>query len=165
LHAFGNTGSDRVGAGWLWLIVATHHELRTYVIRYITCYAASMIVMVALDLLWLGVIAKPLYQQGIGHLMAARPNVPAAVMFYAMFPLGLMVFVLVPHESAAGWSKTVFAAALFGLFTYATYDLTNLATLKDWPVSLSIIDVLWGVFVSTVSAAAGTTVLRHFGNG
>ena len=134
-------------------------------IRYIACYAATMIVMVALDLLWLGVVAKPLYQQGIGHLMAARPNVPVAVMFYAMFPLGLMVFALVPYESPAAWGKTLFAAALFWLFTYATYDLTNLATLKDWPVSLSIIDVLWGVFVSTVSAAAGKTVLRHFGNG
>ena len=133
-------------------------------IRYIACYAATLIVMVALDLLWLGVIAKPLYQQGIGHLMAASPNVAVAILFYAVFPLGLMVFALVPHESAAEWRKTLVAAALFGLFTYATYDLTNLATLKDWPVRLSIFDILWGVFVSTVSAAAGKAVLQSFGN-
>ena len=87
--------------------------------RQLAAYAGTMIVMVGLDLLWLGVIAKPIYQQGIGHLMADKPNVPVAVLF-AVLPAG----------PVPGWGKTVGMAALFGFFAYATYDLTNLATLK-----------------------------------
>jgi uncharacterized membrane protein len=130
--------------------------------RYVAAYAATLTVMVAIDFLWLGFIAKPLYQQGIGHLMADRPNIPVAALFYAIFALGLMVFAVVPHESAAEWRKTLVAAALFGFFAYATYDLTNLATLKNWPIGVSLLDMAFGSFVSTVAAAAGKAVLDRF---
>lgn len=131
-------------------------------IKYLVAYAATAVVMVALDLLWLGIIAQPLYQQGLGHLMAAQPNVVAAVIFYAVFVLGLMVFSVAAQASTAGWSKTLGAAALFGFFTYATYDLTNLATLKSWPIGLSLLDMAWGVLVSTLSAAAGKAALNRY---
>ena len=121
-------------------------------------YAATAIVMVALDLLWLGVVARPMYQAGIGHLMAPRPNVAVALLFYAVFALGLMVFVVVP-TAATGWARTLATAALFGFFTYATYDLTNLATLKDWPLGVSLLDMAWGCTVSLFSAAAGRAAL------
>ena len=122
-------------------------------------WAATLIVMVALDLVWLGVIAKPLYRDGIGHLMAERPDVAVAMLFYAVFTLGLTVFAVLPHGGAAGWGRTLMTAAAFGFFAYATYDLTNLATLKNWPVGLSLIDMAWGTVVSVTAAAAGKAVL------
>lgn len=127
--------------------------------RQLAAYAGTLIVMVGLDLLWLGIIAKPLYQHGIGHLMADRPNVPVAVLFYALFALGLVVFTVAPAAPAPGWGRTVAMAALFGFFAYATYDLTNLATLKQWPVGLSLMDMAWGTCVSAVSAAGGKALM------
>jgi uncharacterized membrane protein len=133
--------------------------------KYLLTCLATASVMLALDLLWLGLIAKPLYQQGIGHLMAPRPNIPAALAFYAIFALGLTVFAIVPNSLAGAWSKTLGSAALFGLVAYATYDLTNLATLKQWPLGLSLIDMAWGSLISAASAAAGKTVLDRFAAG
>ena len=134
-------------------------------LKYFIAYCATVIVMIAIDLLWLGVIAKPLYQQGIGHLMAERPNLPVALLFYLLFPLGLMIFAVVPNAvdmASATWSRALVAGALFGFFAYATYDLTNLATLKGWPLGLSIIDTLWGTLVSAAATAAGKAALDHF---
>ena len=128
-------------------------------IKYLASYAASTVTMAVLDLMWLGFIAKPIYKQGIGHLMADQPNIPVAVLFYLMYPVGLVVFAIAPTLGAAGWGKSAVLGALFGLFAYATYDLTNLATLKNWPVSLSVIDVSWGTFASAVAALAGKIVL------
>ena len=134
-------------------------------IKYFVAYTSTAVVMIALDLLWLGVIAKPIYQQGIGHLMADRPNVPVAMLFYAVFALGLMMFAVAPNGTAPEWSKTLMAAALFGLFAYATYDLTNLATLKRWPIGVSLLDIAWGSLVSAVAAAAGKVALDRFAIG
>lgn len=130
--------------------------------KYIAAYAVATVVMLAIDLLWLGVIAKPLYRAGIGHLMADSPNIPAAVLFYLMFPVGLMFFAVVPNASSSEWMPTLLAGALFGLFTYATYDLTNLATLKGWPVGLAVLDIAWGSLVSSVAAAAGKWAMGWF---
>jgi uncharacterized membrane protein len=127
--------------------------------RQLTAYLGTLIVMVGLDMLWLGLIAKPVYQQGIGHLMADKANVPAAVLFYALFGLGLVVFAVLPVGPAPGWGKTVGMAALFGFFAYATYDLTNLATLKQWPIGLSLIDMIWGTCVSAFAAAGGKVLM------
>lgn len=117
----------------------------------LVAYTAALVAMAVLDALWLGFIAKPLYQQGIGHLMADKPNLPVALLFYLIFPIGLMVFAV---QADRDWQATLVAAALFGFFTYATYDLSNLATLKGWPVGLAAIDIAWGCFISTASAAA-----------
>jgi uncharacterized membrane protein len=127
--------------------------------KQLAAYAGTLIVMVGLDLLWLGVIAKPLYQRGIGHLMADQPNVPVAVLFYALFALGLVVFAVLPAGPAPGWGKTLGMAALFGFLAYATYDLTNLATLKQWPMGLSLIDMAWGTCVSAAAAAGGKALM------
>ena len=134
-------------------------------IRYLAAYAATAAAMVAIDLVWLGVIAKPLYQQGIGHLLSDRPNVAVAVIFYALFALGLMIFAVVPNESPGRWGQALLAAALFGFFAYATYDLTNLATLNNWPLGLSLIDMAWGTAVSAAAAAAGKATLGLFAAG
>ncbi len=130
--------------------------------RFVAAYAGTATVMVILDLVWLGIIAKPLYQEGIGHLMAEQPLVPVAVVFYLLYALGVVVFAVAPQLAPAaprGWAETLGMAALFGLIAYATYDLTNLATLKAWPWKLTIIDMAWGTVVTTVSAAGGKLAL------
>jgi uncharacterized membrane protein len=127
--------------------------------KYIAAYAGTAIVMVALDMLWLGVIAKPLYQSGIGHLMAESPKIGVAVAFYLLYALGVVIFAVVPQHGGSGWGTTLLMGALFGFFAYATYDLTNLATLRDWPWRLSLIDMAWGTAVSAASAAGGKAAL------
>lgn len=130
--------------------------------KYLAAYAATIVVFAALDLLWLGLVAKSIYQQGIGHLMADRPNFMVAALFYAVFAMGLMVFAVAPGGSATAWNKTLLTAALLGFFAYATYDLTNLATLKNWPIGLSVLDMVWGTALSVVAASAGKAVLDRF---
>lgn len=127
--------------------------------KYLAAYGGTALVLIALDALWLGVLAKPLYQQGIGHLMAAAPNILVALAFYLLFPVGLLVFAVAPHTAKTSWATTLKMAALFGFFSYATYDLSNWATLKDWPWQLSLIDMAWGTLVSTASAAGGKAAL------
>ncbi len=129
-------------------------------LKILIAYAATFTVMVVIDLVWLGVIAKPWYQQGIGHLMAAEPNWLFGGLFYALFPVGLMVFAVVPGMADAGWGRTALLGGLFGFFAYATYDLTNLATLRNWPLGVALMDMAWGTGVSAVSALAGRLAMR-----
>lgn len=130
--------------------------------KLFAAYGAIFTVMLAIDLLWLGVIAKPLYQKGIGHLMSDSPNLVAAGIFYVIFPIGLMLFAVAPFGAEPDLERVLISAAAFGFFAYATYDLTNLTLMKNWPLSLSIIDVAWGTFASAVSAGAGKLVLDKF---
>jgi uncharacterized membrane protein len=122
---------------------------------------ATLLVMAVLDGLWLGWVAKPMYQHGLSHLMAEHPNWAAAAAFYFVFVAGLLVFAVLPHVAEPGLSKTAMSAALFGFVAYATYDLSNLATLKGWPLELSLIDMVWGSALSAASATAGKAVLDH----
>ena len=121
---------------------------------YSAVYVTVLAVMLLLDVLWLGVIAADWYAEGIGHLMADVPYLPAAVVFYLLYPLGIVIFGVRPNEpmttlQAMRWG------ALFGFFAYATYDLTNLATLSDWPTSISLLDLGWGTLLSATAALAG----------
>lgn len=127
--------------------------------RYLAAYVGTALVMVLLDLLWLGVIAKPMYQRGIGHLMADKPNVAVAIFFYMLYAAGIVIFAVSPQSNGASWTTTLTMAALFGFFAYATYDLTNLATLRDWPLGLSMIDIAWGMVLSTFSAVGGKAAM------
>lgn len=127
--------------------------------KYIAGYLAAVFVIVALDMLWLGLIAKAMYQQGIGHLMAEQPRILAAVAFYVLYAAGLMIFAVMPYAQDAGWYKPVLMGALFGFFAYATYDLSNLATLRNWPVGLALVDMAWGTALSAAAAAAGKAAL------
>jgi uncharacterized membrane protein len=126
--------------------------------RSLLTYAATFVALAALDFLWLGVVAKSFYRDGIGHLMAPAPNLPAAAAFYLLYPIGLVVFAVLP--SGGDWLRALALGALFGLFCYGTYDLTNLAVLKDWPLQVTLVDIAWGAVVSAVGASAGAWVLR-----
>ena len=108
----------------------------------------ALTVFFAIDMIWLVVVAKNFYQKHIGFLM--RPDIKwiAAIIFYLLFILGLVTFVISPAVEKHSWSHALIYGALFGLITYATYDLTNLATLKDWPLLVTIVDLVWGMVLS-----------------
>jgi uncharacterized membrane protein len=115
-------------------------------------YLIALPVFFAIDMVWLGVVAKGFYRREIGSLMRSPVNWPAAVVFYLLFILGLVVFVVSPALDRDSWVRALGYGALFGLITYATYDLTNLSTIRDWPVLLTAVDLVWGtVLAATVS--------------
>lgn len=128
--------------------------------KLLLAWAATFIVMLAIDLLWLGVIAKSLYQQGMGDLMSPQPRLAAAAAFYLLYPVGLVIFAVWPGVNADSVLRAAWLGALFGLFAYGTYDLTNLAVVRNWPVGLSFIDMAWGTFASGVASAGGAAALR-----
>lgn len=124
-------------------------------LTFVKLYVIAFIVFFVIDLIWLGIVAKNLYQKQIGHLLKTDVNWIAAMVFYALFVAALVIFVLMPAVDKGTLSHAILYGALFGFITYATYDLTNLATLKDWPLSITLIDLAWGTFLglstSTVS--------------
>lgn len=130
--------------------------------KHLVAWAATFIVMIVIDLLWLGVIAKNLYAEAMGDLMSPQPRLGVAAIFYLMYPIGLVIFAVLPGVDAGSVMRAGVMGALFGLFAYATYDLTNLAVVRNWPVALSFIDIAWGTLVSGVSAAAGAYAVRWF---
>ncbi|NTW96047.1 MAG: DUF2177 family protein [Erysipelotrichaceae bacterium] len=113
-------------------------------------YGVVLVVFFTIDMVWLGVVAKGIYSKYLGYLMSPKVNWGAALLFYLLFILGLLVFVIQPALELKSVSDLLLKAALFGLVTYATYDLTNLATIKDWPVVITLIDLTWGMTLSVV---------------
>lgn len=120
-------------------------------------YAVALVVFLAVDSVWLKYIALDFYKQKIGHLIQFPPNFAAAAAFYLLFVAGILVFGVRPGQPFRTLGGVVGLAALYGFFTYATYDLTNMATLKDWPLVVTVVDMLWGSFLCAV--VAGTTFL------
>ncbi len=99
-------------------------------------------------MVWLNFVAKNFYSKQIGHLMKTDINVMAAGLFYLLFIIGLVLFVINPALEKNSWLHALLYGALFGLVSYATYDLTNFATLKDWPLLVTIVDLFWGMFLA-----------------
>lgn len=130
-------------------------------LKYAGVYLAVFLTMFIIDMVWLRVIAVSWYQQGMAEHLAESPNLVAAAAFYLLFPIGLMIFAILPVESAS-LMKVAITGALFGFFAYATYDLTAMAVLKNWPVGLSILDMAWGTLVSGVASIAGKFALDYF---
>jgi len=126
-------------------------------LTFLKLYGVSFVIFFAIDLLWLGIIAKKLYQNQIGHLLKTDVNWVAAIIFYLLFIGGLVIFVLMPAVEKGSIVQALYMGALFGLLTYATYDLTNLATMKDWPLQITLIDLAWGTFLG-----ASTSTISYF---
>ena len=133
--------------------------------KWLATYVSMLIFMLVVDIIWLSVIAKPIYQQGIGHLMAAKPNLIFAALFYLVYVFGLLRFAIKPNRAWAGVKQTFFAGASVGLLVYASYDLTNLALLKDWPLDLALLDTAWGTVLSGITASVGKIVFDRFKGG
>ena len=116
-------------------------------------YLIALPVFLAVYMIWLTLVAKNFYAKQLGFLMNKNPNLLAALIFYLIFIAGLIIFVITPALEKQSWISAVLMGAFFGLVTYSTYNLTNLATVKDWPLLVTVIDLLWGITLSaTVSA-------------
>jgi uncharacterized membrane protein len=124
-------------------------------IYYLKLYLSTLVVFFAVDMLWLGLIASSFYKKYLGYLMAPAINWLAAIIFYLLFIFGILVFVVLPGVKENSLQNTILRAALFGLITYATYDLTNLATINQWPLNVTLIDLVWGMVLSTIVSIAG----------
>jgi uncharacterized membrane protein len=132
--------------------------------RYILLWLVTIPVFFLIDLVWLGVVARDFYRSQIGSLMADPIVWWAAILFYLLSIAGIILFAVAPAIDARRWTRALALGAAFGFFTYMTYDLTNLATLAAWPVTLVVVDIAWGTVLSgtvaTVSYLVGTRVLR-----
>jgi uncharacterized membrane protein len=122
---------------------------------YVKLYFTMLIAFFAIDMVWLGLVARTLYRKQLGFLLSANTNWVAAMIFYLLFIAGILVFVVLPGLEDDSLKTTILRAALFGLVTYATYDLTNLATVKDWPVLITMVDLAWGTVLSVAVSCAG----------
>jgi len=114
---------------------------------YLKLFLIATPVFFLIDMLWLGVVAKNMYNKYLGYLMGDI-NWVAAIIFYLLFNAALVYFVLAPAVAHGSWTRLLFAAAFFGFITYATYDLTNLATIRDWPFMITLIDIVWGTVLA-----------------
>ncbi len=121
---------------------------------FLKLYFIALPVFLGIDMVWLTLIAKNFYAKQIGYLMTKNPNLIAAFIFYLIFIAGLVFFVITPALDKKIWLHALLAGAFFGLVTYATYDLTNLATIKDWPLIITVVDLIWGMSVSAAVSVA-----------
>ena len=123
--------------------------------KYLWAYGGAAGVFLLGDFLWLGFVAREFYKQQLGGLMLDKPLLGVALVFYALYLVGLVIFGVSPGLRDGSWRSALLFGALFGLFAYATYDLTNLATLKNWPTAVTLIDIAWGVVISGLASTAG----------
>lgn len=132
--------------------------------RAIGTYAITLVIFFAIDLVWLGVVAKNFYRQHIGHLMSAEVNWGAAVLFYFVYIGGIVFFAVKPGLEAGSAARALAYGAAFGFIAYATYDLTNQATMRDWPALVTVVDLAWGtVLTATVAYLAYQVSSRVLG--
>ena len=117
-----------------------------------------------IDFIWLGYVATKFYRTQIGHLMAENVRFDVAAAFYAIYVVGIVIFAVMPALKSGDMRDALLYGALFGFFAYATYDLTNLATLRQWPILVSIVDVAWGTVLTSTSAAIGFYLTRLTGS-
>lgn len=132
------------------------------VAAYLSAYIAALVVFCVMDFIWLTLVAKSFYQTHMGDLMAVKIKIVPAVIFYLLYLAGVVLFAVSPALREQNWLIAVGFGFLLGLIAYGSYDLTNLATLKHWSISLTFVDIAWGAFVSAISAVAGFYAARIF---
>ncbi len=127
--------------------------------EFLLQFAVAFIVFMVIDFIWLAFVASKLYNKELGNLKKKKINWPAAMVFYVLYIIGLVFFVLNPAIAEKGLGFAAYGGALFGLVAYATYDLTNLATLEGFPAKIAVIDLIWGTFVTCVTAVVAFLIL------
>ena len=124
-------------------------------VKYLIAYGVTAAAFLIVDFVWLTRIAKTFYADRLGGLLRDRPKMGAAAIFYAVYVIGIVVFAVAPGLRDGSALTTLTYGALFGFFAYATYDMTNYATLRNWPFVVSIVDMVWGSFITAIAASAG----------
>jgi uncharacterized membrane protein len=128
-------------------------------------YFAALVALIALDAVWLTLVAQPMFRATLGGMLLDSPRWSAVGLFYLLYALGICVFAVSPALRGESWMIAIGYGALFGLLAYMTYDLTNLGTLKPWTVTLAITDIAWGTVLSALAAAAGYAAATMFATG
>jgi len=119
---------------------------------YVASYLVALVTFVAADMVWLGAMAPRFYKPTLGDIAIAGVNLPPAIVFYAIYPIGLLIFAINPALKSGSMTAAAVYGALFGFFTYATYDLSNYATLRNWTLQLTLVDVAWGTLLGAASS-------------
>ena len=114
---------------------------------YFKLFVLTIPVFFLIDMVWLSTMIPSFYRKRLGHLMSKKPNWTAAFIFYFIFIIGILFFAVAPNLPDGDWQQSLFLGAMYGLFTYSTYNLTNLATLKNWSPVVVFVDILWGMFL------------------
>ena len=127
---------------------------------YVKLYGLTVPVFFVIDIIWLGVVAKSFYQKNLKYILSPNVNWTAAIIFYLIYIAGILIFAVLPAVAKDSLRHAAVWGALFGFFTYATYDLTNLALLKDWPIIIVIVDILWGVVLCSAVATLSFFVAK-----
>lgn len=130
--------------------------------RFVVAYIVTAIVFLGLDFLWLTQVALGMYRRELGALLLDNPNLLVAGLFYLLFVLGIVVLAINPALNGGGWVTALWMGAVLGLVAYGTYDITNLSTLKNWSLTVTLADLAWGTVLTAVSAAVGTLVVTWF---
>lgn len=128
----------------------------SYAIAYVGAFAAFVIA----DMLWLGTMVSRIYRPALGDLLAASVNLPPALAFYLVYPIGLVLFAVLPGLKSGSAIHVATYGALFGFFTYATYDLSNYATLRNWTLSVTVIDIAWGTVLGAFAATCSYCAVK-----
>ena len=130
----------------------------------ISLYLLTLAIFFLIDMVWLGLVARNFYRRQLGEMLSSKVNWTAAILFYLLFIAGLLLFVIAPALARGSMVQALWQGACFGLIAYATYDLTNLATLKDWPLLVTVVDLAWGAVlggaVSFFSTLAGARLFK-----
>ena len=129
---------------------------------YVIAYVATAVTFLGLDFLWLGTIATGFYRSRIGGLLLDQPNFVAAGVFYLFYVAGIVYFAVQPAMVSGSWTTAALAGAILGFIAYGTYDMTNLATLKNWSPAVSAMDMAWGTVLTSLSAVVGYAVAQKF---
>jgi uncharacterized membrane protein len=125
------------------------------IVYYLKLFMCAFVGFLAIDMVWLTVVARGFYRRQLGFLLSDQPNWWAAIAFYLLFVVGLLVFAIIPGLDAVSLRKALLLGGFFGLVTYATYDLTNMATVKDWPWTVTLVDMAWGTVLATLVSCLG----------
>lgn len=128
--------------------------------KLIISYLFTAVVFFAIDMAWLGFIAKDLYRKYLGNFLSDKVNWTAAIVFYLLFIIGIFYFAILPAVEKNSLTKAIISGAFLGILTYATYDLTNLATLKNWPLPIVFIDIAWGALLTGIVSTAGYYIVK-----
>jgi uncharacterized membrane protein len=130
---------------------------------YAKLYFLTLVAFLAIDGVWLGLVARNLYSKYLGYLMTPKTVWPAAILFYLLYVVGVLVFAVLPGLQAGSLGRAALLGALLGLVAYATYDLTTLATVKEWPLLITVIDLIWGTVLTAAVSAVGFLIGRWLG--
>lgn len=128
--------------------------------QYLTAYGVTAAVFLGIDFIWLSQVARSFYFERLGDLLLDKPNLGAAAAFYAIYVVGIVIFSVAPALRTESATNALVYGALFGFFAYATYDMTNYATLRNWPLEVSLVDIAWGTCLTAVSALLGYLATR-----